>query len=388
MEQSKLSLTEFENLLDKLRKKRGFYYYKHLDEKTYTLYLANGDVINYSIPEKVIPHLLGVDTNYLSTVNVLGLKAQASAEVFDYLLNDFNTLSLQSNLNRGIIFQNQLFSDYINLKIDAFEENIVPNIYNMISIVKIDRDICHYQGKDIPGMDYFFVTRNESGQYMLLGLVKEGSRYVARTSMLYDNLEELNNEWKDVFQRQETTYCYRLTIKNYVENNYTEGHYNFSLYPNQKIEKIDGLQNLATMWNSTIAIHYDYKYSLKFSDNIYNIGKNIADCMRNGQTVSEDSLGGYSFKDIPNYLKDIIDAYNDALCSSGKKSGEVKYSEMSKDYNEQKRQLEEMKKTILDLREENEKLSSENESLTKQSKEYEEDIVGIQKILSKYEKRS
>ena len=91
--------------------------------KSTRIYLANGDAISFSITKGTIAHLLGVNTNYLSSLGIF--KENNSYELLKRLCE--NAYKIHELHTKGIISYDQLFSKNIIEKLKGFWKNININ---------------------------------------------------------------------------------------------------------------------------------------------------------------------------------------------------------------------------------------------------------------------
>lgn len=129
----KFNLGELETLFCSINDIIDYIENTKYENRRYKLYLSNGEYLNFSIPNNTIPHLLGVNTTYLSSTNIF--KTTNSFELLKELIeNPYKIYSLERN---GIIKYDNLFSQYIIDKVNSFMENIRINIQNVEFICKV-----------------------------------------------------------------------------------------------------------------------------------------------------------------------------------------------------------------------------------------------------------
>lgn len=336
MSKEKLKLSEFEEKLQNIKDTLMFYDNKHYESKKFTYSLANGEKINYNIPENAVAHLLGVNTNYLLGTSFLRHKSNSSIDVLRELCNKENWYYLYDRYNVGTLDLNQLFSEQINKKLEIFESNIKPMLQDIEFVCRIDRNKIHQQGLDYMDIDYMICTKDEQNRYLVLGLALMGKYYTGRTSMVFDNLEEFKNKFKDVLYDQQMTFVYSFSMSDFYD--YDGFHKPFSLKNDVKNSKVKGLLRYRDLFATNVDITQDYLFTAAQNDNQYSISKEITECMKSGEIIDLEDFG-MRYRYLPESLKIIIDQYNDLLCNGNNLGANTKYSEVDQENRNLKNQL-------------------------------------------------
>ena len=120
--------SDIEFLLNRIQDNIDYFEAAQIENREYTIYLANGDKIKYSIPKKSIAHLLGVDTNYLMSANIYNSKD--SYGILKEMCN--NEFFFWGKISNGVIDPNKVFSKHVDVKIKNFKENIKINVYYIL----------------------------------------------------------------------------------------------------------------------------------------------------------------------------------------------------------------------------------------------------------------
>ena len=191
------------------------------DNKVYLL-LANGDTINLSFPKNHIPHLLGVYIDKLRTANIVKTSI-SSYDVLTKMVNgDLSYYGVQ-HTNNNFDFST-LFSDYIDAKIEIFNDAIKVRTDDIYCIIKYDSERTYTTGEEKENSDYFIIRRIGK-KFSALGIAKSDERnsYVPVTSRLYNNYDELKEFLSKVAKNQEITYPVSFNIENYYTGFNTKG---------------------------------------------------------------------------------------------------------------------------------------------------------------------
>ncbi len=110
----KIDTAKFEEIIENITKNINLYERIQFYNNHYALFLANGEILNIKFLRNNIPHLLGVDIDYLKLSN----KFKPNASYYDnlnyFLENSFNFRKL---VNEGSMSYSSMFSSYVDEKI-------------------------------------------------------------------------------------------------------------------------------------------------------------------------------------------------------------------------------------------------------------------------------
>ena len=230
---------EFDNVIDKIRSAYLYYINGYTSDNKYTLYLADGKRISYSISPDMVPHLLGV--NVLTIKNCLGKKNLNAEAVLNLLLED--SYSLYRKVQNKEIKYSDIFSDYIEDKLEIFRDQLRNPFPNEIYF------ICEYDTKktylekevDRFKADYYIARKQDNGDIALLGFVKNDmGTYNVKTNRLIRNDDRKIDELKDLLKNQIITFETSLDIQNYQ----TEYSKKYHLRIEEKKETIQNIIDL------------------------------------------------------------------------------------------------------------------------------------------------
>lgn len=335
--------------------KNNIYNYERCIQRdnTYQLYLANGDVIKYSINKNNLAHLMGVDFTRL-----VNQKIMEKDESFNMLVELISNSYKYYNAFKEIMGLEDIFSKYVDDKLNYFGfQNQVPYQNNVYFVCKYDRTRS-YMAKEVDGLysDYYLARKTSEGDIVLLGLVKANdnendNNYIPQTSRIIKNDEYFESNMQDLLQNQIVTYLNGIT----VNNNATNFNKTFNLNTIEILEKLEGINYLAMMTNSipsTISDHiYNLKGFKKNRNNSYeakNILIEISDKMKNGEIIElteseKDTLGSP--------MLEIINTYNDGLFGTLTSLNET-YTTLKNDRDEKTNEVKSLSSEIDKLKEE------------------------------------
>lgn len=384
---------EFEELLERIKILLEKYENNISRNNKYTLFLANGDVINYSVHENNIPHLLGVNTNFLMDNKIVKSK-EAYEALKEMIENSYSVFNSVQKINAF----GSLFSRYIDDKLEVFEKQINRPVINEVEFVcKYDRTK-NYTQKEVDGYNanYYIGTKNENGEIILLGLIcmteqYESTNYIPQTSRVIKD----ENELTEFLKGQEITYISAINTSNNLSG-YTNNFVVRNIDTFRLLERLYSYQSMVSAIPNTIKNH---NYHLKLlsktiterqthradTSNIYekiNYGlcnKKIIELTEEDEEILDVTIINLIKEHNDIVMSDRVDSY-----SKGK------YSELKDDRDKCRQELENLKIEFQKLRDENEQLSKEltdqkerNDNLQQYEEKYKDLANSIQSLVRK-----
>lgn len=381
----------YQNLIDRITECVEMYEKMNFSKNRETFYLANGDIINYTVPEKNIAHLLGVKLDYLRLSNKFKPNSDSYADLKFFLDNSMlfkKLVTEQKQMNFD-----SMFSKNIDEKLDIFIDNIRIKLFDLQFIIKYDSERTYLFDEETDICDYYIV-RKFNNCYNLLGLKKsdKGNFYVPATSRKYEEYFEFDNFVSKIARKQELTYAHLSRVKN-LTNNYQQ---DFFINMNDKQVLIDKLINYAKRYDATAAVSRDFTYSLDHllnSKTTINESSSIVQlltrCINSNEILSEQTIKDECGDVTLSYnLQQLIDSCNDMIINKSVTNTSLKetYSDIINERNNLKIQLEEAKKQIKQLNEHNNELQEQNNVLINSNNDYEEQFAIIEKAVQKVKK--
>lgn len=364
----KIDTAKFEEIIENITKNINLYERIQLYNNHYTLFLANGEILNIKFLRNNIPHLLGVNIDYLKLSN----KFKPNASYYDNL-NYFveNSFNFRKLVNEGSMSYSLMFSSYVDEKNYAFEKNSKIRTDDMFYIVKYDREKTY---KIEPKADIceYYIIRRSNNKYYVLGLMKNENLYLPVSSRVYDDEENFDNFMARIANKQEITYAYSMSVKNKY-GNYNE---NFVVNINEKEKLINRVIKASEKYDATASVVKDYSYFLnRYKNEKENYKTNItilsllSDSIKSGNVFEvssiDEMLGNFELNDD---IKELINVCNNMLCGSHN-------NEMAlNSYSEIEQENKTIKQELITLRNEVAKLADENESLKNSNSEYDEQL--------------
>lgn len=390
MNYSKYKLSELFDKIDKLLQsyfgkeddynfyeKDNFEHKTDLSKKSYLMFLSNGDRIRVKIPKTSIPHLLGINTEYLKSTGLY--KGMNSYEIMlDFIKNSNEAFQKHES---GIINLDKILSPYINKKLDSLTENLNINTNCCEMICKYDRGKTYGYSADFDDMSYLILQKKNEKYYVLKLAMSEDGTCFPMSNQVFNSYEECKENLSSYLIYQELTLLSNLLV---YYNNSTVG--KFPILEWDRKQKLEKLKKLSEDFECTPNIIADFIYSLKIRDDkrqgnirTSNIIEILCDCIKN-KKVFDISLTNVDQEDI---LK-IIETYNDSLFSEITASNDNSYSDLQNENISLKKEIERLRLENKSLSDTVNYRDEELNEVKTQNNELREDINKVKGIFSKY----
>lgn len=390
MNYSKYKLSELFDKIDKLLQsyfgkeddynfyeKDNFEHKTDLSKKSYLMFLSNGDRIRVKIPKTSIPHLLGINTEYLKSTGLY--KGMNSYEIMlDFIKNPNEAFQKHES---GIINLDKILSPYINKKLDSLTENLNINTNCCEMICKYDRGKTYGYSADFDDMSYLILQKKNEKYYVLKLAMSEDGTCFPMSNQVFNSYEECKENLSSYLIYQELTLLSNLLV---YYNNSTVG--KFPILEWDRKQKLEKLKKLSEDFECTPNIIADFIYSLKIRDDkrqgnirTSNIIEILCDCIKN-KKIFDISLTNVDQEDI---LK-IIETYNDSLFSEITASTDNSYSDLQNENISLKKEIERLRLENKSLSDTVNYRDEELNEVKTQNNELREDINKVKGIFSKY----
>ncbi len=388
-----MQMTKFEYLMELIANNVETYNRNSRYKDKFSLTFANGDNIKIYVPNSSVPHLLGVNTNYLMSSGLY--REKSSYELLNKMCED--RYRLYRYINDNIIDEKQLFSEHIEKKNSAFIQNLKINIFNMIFACPYDSSRSYTTGKETYKFDYILVNKpayEEKGIFMLglaanIDKVNKSKIYVPMSNQYFESIEEAEERFGLIFNNQ------KLTIPTMLTSTSTNNTSKFFLHGDQKLAKARETQQIADKCFATLDVSEDYRWLLKKYYDSMNSGGYvqkdyatiITNCITTGKIITPQMFDLQSFAGVNEFLLGIINAHNDFISHDST----VAINDPSvPTYTDLKKEVEELTTTrdaLISANKElvstNDILAKENEGLKKEVSNNEATINDAIKVLTK-----
>lgn len=383
-------LSEIFNRIDKLLqtyfgKENVYEFYKKDDEeyktdlskKSYLMFLSNGDRVKVKIPKSSLPHLLGINTEYLKNTGLYGNKGSYEI-MLDFIRNSQDAIKKHEE---NIIDLNKVLSPYISVKIDALISNLSINTNYCEMVCKYDKEKTYGYSEDFDDMAYL-ILQKKNDKYYVLKLAKTNDQYeqyYPMSNQVFDTYEELQENLSSYLFNQETTLL--NSIKVYL-NNIPNG--NFYIQEWNRREKLENLRTLSKDLECTPNVLNDYIYSLKIrddkrEDSIHDSStmEILCNCMRSKVPFELDKKSVESEE-----LIQLINAYNDSLFESVNIDVDKTYSDLKETNNKLGEEIAALKSENSKMEKELEEKNAELKKAEVRYKDAESKIDEVKRILN------
>lgn len=365
-----ITMSEFESIVEKMKKCVMQYENMDLKSNYYNMCLANGDYLNLRMLPNNIPHLLGFNVDYFRSLGYVNANKSAY-DVLKYFLENITYISLKTKYSVEAI--SQLFSDYIDNKLDSFSLNTQIKPDSIYFMVKYVSERAYMSEELLEKSDYYIIKKNNDNYYVL-GLVKVDNTdndYLPMTSRMYSDSESFDEFMKKICKNQEITYLYKSTVKNYTAD-FTG---NYRIVSDKRKELLDRVYKLAMKYSAVATTSKDYILSLNSTssgfqrvDNNMTALKLLTDAIKTNNVLSRDEVTEV-IEDarISDDVWDLINACNDMICSRDSISQGAKdsYSSIQEENNrlkEELSELEELKNELASCKEQLINIQAENDN--------------------------
>ena len=243
----KISKGHYDEIVERMVACFDWFQEEGYPDNSYTLTLADGKRIDYSILPKNIPHLLGLKLDDMVVASLI--RRGTPEEMFQSFIR--NSYSIYTKINDGTIPLKAVFSDFVDFKLDAFSTQVrVPDPNEIYFVCEYDSSRNHFKKSvDSYTSDLYIARRDENDTIYLLGLKKQGRCHSAQTSRLMLDDEDLDEEMSMFLDGQVITFVNRLEITNTVKNFRSDPKY--ARYASMK-QALEELQNLKSRYHAIV----------------------------------------------------------------------------------------------------------------------------------------
>ncbi len=333
-------------------------YKMDLSKRKYVMYLSNGDSFRVKLLKNSIPHLLGINTDYLKKTGLYKGDTNSYEVMLQFIRNHKGAYKKHKD---GIIDLNQVISPYVEEKLDSVYNNLIITTNNCNMVCKYDARKTFGYGIESDKMSYLILQQKKDKYYVLkLGKSGEEGLFYPMSNQVYDTYDEFCEKFSVALFNQEITL---LNGVKFSTGGYTYDN-SFNIQPYERKPKLMQLKKLAVDLNCTPNVLHDY---------IYSIG--VMNDKRNSNLEDSEillKLGNCMMKKIPfdltkecvvsEQLITLINNYNNSLFMENSLDANTKFSDMTKENVLLKQKLS---STLEEL----EKANAENENISKQLSE-------------------
>ena len=376
-------INKYSKILDKIEDNLNLYYNKYLDCTRFILYLSNDEKIEIDYNTSSIPHLLGIDTNALISTGVF---SNNSFEVLNSIIENPNRLI--GLINNNHIKSDRVFSNYIDEKLDNFENICGMNIWNIEFVSKYNKENSYTTEENPLDGEYYIGFRNDKNTLSVVGFKEDKGIYYPITNLKFDyHSEEKDKFLKRLLKNQKLMY-----VQTFRKNTFKNGELDrLKLFYNheQKEEKMELIDRYADEYGAVCDTHKNYLYYIKKSSNlheekigIWNLINKITDAVNNKKIIQLTELEK-DFDEIDRSLISLIGAINDSLVNSDANgnSNQYSYSDIITELENAKKEIIKKDELIEKINQKNNELVSRNSVLESEKNDLDEKLEKVRTIV-------
>lgn len=374
----KFNLGELEALFEKINDFINYLENYRLEDRSYVLFLANGEKIKVKISSNYIPHLLGINTNVLK--NTGHYNGNNSYEILKNFISS-GAYQLNQLYKDGIIKYSDVFSNFIKDKVDYLRENLKFDVNSTDFVCKYDSKKTYMINDKNQKYDYIIVKKLPDGSCGVMCLVENAYSYAPMSNQIFHTDEDLELFLSENITNQEVTLFTGVLNRN--DNCYEEQRpYRLNILKFK--EKISNLKELKSDYSCIPDVTYALKFHLdKFieSNNHKDLEteevEKLCKDVEQGKLINKDNISNGN-------VASIINSYNKFICNKDgiEVDNNETYTSLKEELEDKKRIIEELNKRIEDLKESNKNALNQIEEDNKSIEKYQDRQKRLLKILN------
>lgn len=304
---------EFNDLIDRIANCFDWYCRKRFEDTRYNLFLSNGDNISIEFNRRSVPHLLGINVDFLRST---GLYKGNAYEILEEIIT--NSDRLYSQIKNGYLSRDNVFSKYIDKKLNNFKNICGINIFDIEFVVDYSSKNSYITGQEKLDGDYYIATRINYDTLSIVGFRCGDNVCFPITNVELDlNSKEARSFLFQLLSNQSLTTVQTLKKDTFLGNSVDSK----SFYYNNdvKMRKLGLLENYADDYNCRISTNRDCMFYLNKVSNLYAslnslwlVLEEITGFIESGKPIDKAYLENKYDVLKPSVVK-LIDAYNSKL---------------------------------------------------------------------------
>lgn len=367
---TKMKYADFERICQEVEERVKKFEDSNFNNKKFFLSLSNGEQVKIIFTKASVSHLLGINTEYLKSSRLV--KGNTSYDILFELMTE--AYSISKKVNEGLINYSSFISDYIDEKLEIFDDNISIDWDSIKFICKFDKSRCHEFAGQID-MDYFIGRKMDEYTLLLLGIKKSGDIYCPVTSQLVDMTSDRGKGVLNKYLENQVLLLPNSLRVDETQTFYKRGQIFHDKNDNEMQDRLRALNEIAQQYNCTVDVSGMFDFELTKINGIYEALSKITFCLENGIKIDTNELGK-----VPRQILDLVRRLNNLTNLTPDKS-----AELIKVLQEEVKTLT-MKNTELQIS--NEELSSSNQVLQEENgilqaknNELANTIAGVRKLV-------
>ena len=375
---------EYIEVLNKIADCVDHFINKETEYIRYILHTASGNQYKINYNRGSLPHLLGVNTNYLRSTR---LYEGSSYQILEEVLDNSNFLYQQ--MKNGHIKKENVFSEHIDTKLSSFEDICSVNIFDIEFIVEYDSKRSYTTGETKLDGDLYIAYRkktNESGTINVIGYRQnEDGLYYPMTNLEYtEHTKEARDFFKRLLTNQKVTIASNLK-RNYLNKDNKVISKDFYYPTDIRKTKTKILKRYEENYDCIIDVSRDYIYQTESISNlksdkalIYDVLDNISESIHAGKEIDLESFKK-RYQGLANSIVNLINTYNEALTHP--KNNTEKYNDLKQQIVETQKSMTQKDTLIKKLEDKTKSLVEENKNIKQENQELKDKQDQVRKIL-------
>ena len=328
---------EFQTIIERLDNAIKYYKKVHRYSTKYRLFLTDGNKLDFGFNDENIAHLLGI--NIPNLVNSKILDSQYSFDLLEELIDRYT--KVYNDIKNGKIRYNDIFSEYIEEKLDAFESICYLNFNSIKFVVHFLPSRAYISGtKSVYGCEYYLAIDNGNGKLVFLGL-KGAKNY--NNNIIYAPSSILGysdeNDYKDMLQNllSDQVICLTNAMNIKIDNQYGyDDLHKLYLKPDEKLSRLRIMNKYKDKYGCIIDVSSDFAHNLDKLNDFYakdnfttDVLNKLAECIRKGHSIDKETIE--KSKEFVDYnVIELLEDYNMSVKYSEKANISTEIEEISK----------------------------------------------------------
>ena len=285
--------------------------------------------------------------------------------------------------------KNNVFSDYIDKKLNNFQNICDINIFNIEFIVKYQSDNSYISGNQKLDGDYYIAYKKDD-VISIMGLRKnDDGLYRPITNLEFNpDSDEYEKFLNQLLTNQSLTSVQTL-LRNFISEDGTIERKKFFYNSKDKISRLKTLNRYADKYNASVNTNYDSIFYITKVENLLKEKNKFFDTLKEITTLMDKKAfidatkleNKYDF--LEEDLLSLISTYNNNLNgnSTGDNTSSNSYKDLILELREAKEKIEKQDALIEKLNKNNKTLTENNKILEEENKNYQEKEQKIRTIL-------
>ena len=280
---------KFDERIERIKELIKWFNSVKFNDKSFIIFLANGESFTYRCYKDHIAHLLGIKTDELATTGLFNSKL--SSEILEEMID--SQFRIGDKIANDKLKLSTIFSNYVNEKMAFFKSNVSVDTDNIMFVCKYDRNKVMYEGHNPKNCDYIMFKELDDGTILELDLLKQGKYVFPISSRVYNNHNEASSTYEKVLKNQEVTIISSMLINDQL----WEDQRKMLISEQDKISRLQLLKNFRDKYNCIINVMGDCEYYYRRNVTNRSRGKsdntvieNIVECVLANKIIDEKSL--------------------------------------------------------------------------------------------------